>query len=70
MGTNMIKPFRVVEQRTEACGNIGVIYEVWRTTNNPNGSVTEDKLQAYMSIPKGSDVDAFLFSELSKAGWF
>lgn len=66
----MIKPFKVKEQRTEACGNIGVIYEVWKVTNKPDGSNTESRLEAYMSVPKGADIDQYLFNELSKAGWF
>lgn len=66
----MIKPFRVIEQRIEADGKLGVIYEVWRVTATGPGRSRTDKLQGYIQIPEGQDTDEFLFQELSKVGWF
>lgn len=66
----MIKPFKVIDVRTEADGAIGVIYEVWKVTSIGPGLTDTRALTAYMQIPEGTDIDEYLFQELSKAGWF
>lgn len=70
MGFAMIKPFKVVETRVEADGSTGVIYEVSKVTSISSGRTKTERLQAYMTIPKGQDIDAYLFKQLSQAGWF
>lgn len=66
----MIKPFKVIQARTEADGTTGVIYEVWRNWALTANRSREQRLRAYMSIPQGQDVDEYLFEQLSQAGWF
>ncbi len=70
MGLDMIKPFKIIQTRTEAEGSTGVIYEVWRCTSMTATKSEEQRVRAYMSIPQGRDVDAYLFEQLSQAGWF
>jgi hypothetical protein len=70
MALDMIKPFKVIETRAEADGSTGVIYEVSKVTSISSSRTKTDRLQAYMTIPEGADVDAYLFEQLSKAGWF
>lgn len=70
MAFAMIKPFKVVQTRIEADGSTGVIYEVSKVTSISSSRTKTERLQAYMTIPPGQDVDAYLFDQLSKAGWF
>lgn len=70
MGPDMIKPFKILETRTEADGAVGVIYEVSRTVRTGPGKTSTTSMRAYMQIPDGKDADQYLFEELSKVGWF
>ena len=65
----MIKPFTILSTRTEGDGTLGVFYRVqYREKVSP--TVTRTKtLESYMSIPPGSDVDAYVFQQLNQAGW-
>lgn len=65
----MIRPFRILETRTEADGAVGVIYEVWRHTAVTAYATDEERMRAYMPIPDGAEAEAYLFDQLSLAGW-
>ncbi|CAB4122423.1 hypothetical protein UFOVP33_5 [uncultured Caudovirales phage] len=65
----MIKPFKVLETRTEPDGSTGVIYEVTRVESTAPNRTKTLKMSTYMSVPKDQDVDQFLFEKLSAAGW-
>jgi hypothetical protein len=66
----MIKPYKILQTRTEVDGTIGVIYSVSQTTSQSATVSDEKTMQAYMVIPEGWDIDEYLFEQLSKAGWF
>lgn len=66
----MIKPFKILQTRIEDDGETGVIYEVSKVTSISSSRTKTESLQAYMTIPKGQDADAYLFEQLSKSGWF
>jgi len=70
MGLAMIKPFKIIEVRTEADGSLGVRYEVWKISSESATRSTEHRMQAYMTVPDNRNVDDYLFEQLSKAGWF
>ena len=66
----MIKPFKILETRSEADGSTGVIAEVWKVTAIADGRVMKDGMRCYMQVPQGQDVDTYLFDKFSQAGWF
>lgn len=66
----MIKPFKVLEVRVEPDGGRGVLYEVWKFDVTSANTNVERRMQAYMSVPAGEDIDDYLFRALSKGGWF
>lgn len=66
----MIKPFKILETREEHDGDTGVTYVVQRTSFIDQARTEEVIMQGYMSVPKGADIDQFMFDELRKAGWF
>lgn len=66
----MIKPFQITSTRTEDDGETGVIYLVQRCKVLATSKTEVTRMEGYMSVPIGADVDQFLFDELSKAGWF
>ena len=70
MGLDMIKPFKILDTRTEADGSTGVIVEVWQVTAMADGKVKKNGMRCHMQIPQGQDVDAYLFDQFSQAGWF
>jgi len=70
MGHIMIKPFKIIETRTEVDGAIGVIYEVSQSAINENKAITTKTMNGYISVPQGRNVDAYVFEQLSMAGWF
>lgn len=70
MVLDMIKPFQIVTTRLEDDGEIGVVYLVQKCTVVRTGRTEVTRMEGYMSVPKGEDIDQFVFDELSKAGWF
>lgn len=66
----MIKPYQIVDTRIEDDGETGVLYRVQRCNVLGDSKVEVKRMEGYMSVPVGADVDQFLFDELSKAGWF
>ena len=70
MGLDMIKPYQIVDTRIEDDGETGVLYLVQRCTVVGDNRTEVKRMEGYMSVPVGADVDQFLFDELSKAGWF
>jgi hypothetical protein len=68
--TETVKPFKVVNTRIEDDGELGVTYQVQKIIVLGRSKVEIKRLEGYMSVPVGQDADVFLFSELSKAGWF
>ena len=66
----MIKPFQILSTRVEEDGETGVLYLVQRCTVTGTNRTEVKRMEGYMSVPIGADIDQFLFDELSKAGWF
>ena len=66
----MIKPFQIVDTRIEDDGETGVIYRVQRCNVLGENRTEVNRMEGYMSVPIGADIDQLLFDELSKAGWF
>lgn len=67
----MIKPFQVIN--VEDRGNEGklVTYQCSRATVNEDNSQSVVRIDGIIGVPPGiDDIDAYLFEELSKAGWF
>ncbi len=70
MVADMIKPFKIIHTRKEEDGGTGVIFEVSKVVGTGANTSTLETMQTYMLVPDGQDVDAYLFEQLSKAGWF
>ena len=70
MGHAMIKPFEILETRTEADGSTGVMVKVQKVTAVTTRLTTTNGMVCYMQVPVGRDVDLYLFEEFSKAGSF
>jgi len=66
----MIKPFQILQSRTEADGTTGVIVKVWKVTAVSMNTTKTEGMQCYMQIPAGQNADEYLFDQFSKAGWF
>lgn len=70
MGLDMIKPFTILTTRVEPDGTLGVFYRVqYREQVSPTVMRTKT-LESYVTCPKGSDIDAFVYEHLKEAGWF
>lgn len=65
----MIKPFTILSTRVEADGTLGVQYKVQMRQQISPTEMHTKTLESYMSCPKDADVDAYVFEQLSKAGW-
>jgi hypothetical protein len=68
--TEVVKPFKILATRIEDDGETGVVYAVQKASFVKKGKTDIKKLEGYMSVPIGEDVDQFVFNELSKVGWF
>lgn len=63
----MIKPFQIKLTREEP-GGTGVIYSVGSREREGNLEILK-KIETYVFVPEGNDVDAYLFDHLKKSGW-
>jgi len=67
----MIKPFTILETRTEADGSFGVFYRVeLRVVESvmPRKVVLK-QLEGYATVPKDADIDAYIYQYLKDSGW-
>ena len=65
----MIKPFKILETRVEPEGGTGVLFEVSKTIFLTETKTQTDTMRSYISVPKGMDIDEYLFKDLQKGGW-
>lgn len=70
MGLAMIKPFKIIESRPVANGNLGVTYQVWKFECVGPGRTRQTQMEAYTEVSPEADIDQHLFQILSEAGWF
>ena len=66
---DVVKPFVVISVREEADGNQGVNFEVTKAQYVDELNTKTTKMNSYVSIPAGKNVDNYLFTYLSEGGW-
>lgn len=69
MGLDMIKPFTIINTRAEPDGTLGVFYRAQCREQVSPTIMRTKTVEGYMNMPKGEDVDAFVFAQLKKGGW-
>lgn len=62
----MIKPFDIIKTREDPEG-IGVFYRVTKRYIEGTNTITS-KVEGYMLIPRGEDIEAGTYSRLKQAG--
>jgi hypothetical protein len=65
----MIKPFKILETRTEQDGSTGVVFEVFKSQVSENGTSGGRLMRTYISVPEGEDIDQYVFNFLDRGGW-
>ena len=66
---DMIKPFKILQTRTEQDGSTGVIFEVFKSQVSEDRTASGRLMRTYISVPEGEDVDQYLFNFLDQGGW-
>ena len=71
MALDMIKPFKIIETRTEPNGSTGASYSVeLRIVESTEPlKVVLKSMDGYVSIPAGEDVDSYVYRHLKEGGW-
>ena len=63
----MIKPWTIEKQETTETGDTWVLYSVIKNTSTANSSYK--RLTTTVIVPKGADVDKFMYDTLLEGGW-
>lgn len=64
-----LKPYTILQTRSEADGATGVLYAVVKSEFIASGKTNTKELRGYLSVPQGQDVDDCIHEYLTKAGW-
>ena len=67
--TDIIKPFKILNTKTEQDGSTGVYFEAEKVEVPEPLKRTRVGVQSYLSVPAGKDVDEAVFEHLQSWGW-
>lgn len=67
--TDVIKPFVILNTKTEADGSTGVYFQAEKVEMPEPLKRRRLGVQAYISVPVGKDIDQAVFEHLQNSGW-
>jgi len=67
--TDIIKPFKILQTRVEAGGNIGVEFEAVKVVYISESRRNTTGVRSYISVGPDKDINQAVFDHLNQSGW-